>query len=558
MSSPNQIFQSVAVKTPPRSRFDLTHTWKSTADFAQLIPNLLLEVMPGDAIRCNTNLFARAMPMLAPLMHAVDIYEHYFFVPWRLIWDDYEKFIIPQEDETEDTIPVLPYFVPPFNASDEELKALWSLGSLADYFGIPPVPTFQQGPADVSDVRINSLPFRAYQLIYNEYYRDQKLIDKVEINKGSGAESVESMKMLMQLRMRAWEKDYFTSALPKPQQGNPVGFNIDSGSRLVTVRDSAVAQEVSTRFVRYRETQGNTSLGVFGGSGAAGTSGGIYAKKDELGGFTPDNVTGGYIDPNGVWVVEPGNTNPITIEQLRQQMRLQEYMELLMRGGNRYTEVVRNLYGVTPDDLRIGRPAYLGGGKQNLVISEVLQQSQSEAGVSALGEGAGHGISIGSDNRFKAFFREHGYVIGILSIRPRSEYGQGIDKLWLKDNRYDFANPKFAHLGEQPVKNGELWWSYYDGKNREGFGYQPVYEEYRHKPSTVHGDLRRDLAYWTLSRRFENRPRLNADFVQMSPSDFNNIFAVTEASDGSHLIVECEHQVKMLRPLPKYGVPSII
>lgn len=545
MASPNQIYQTVAFRKPARSMFNLSHTWKSTCDFAQLIPNLCLEVLPGDAIKARSNIFMRAMPLKSPVMHNVDVYQHYFFVPYRLIWDNYEKFFIPQDGETQETIPQMPYFTylgkedPPV----ELIPLMQNVGTLLDYMGVPPQPEGGVDDEFLMDTKLSSLPFRAYALIWNEYYRDQNLMDPIEFSKGDGLESTADLIKLLTLRYRAWEKDYFTSALPSPQKNDPIGINAAGHNMSVELDLAKISANQRQQILT---TQSSPAANATINRGAQGD---LY-----LAGQGQGNFPGAWLDPNGTFVVS--GDNYITIEQLRQQMRLQEFMEDLMRGGSRYAEVVRNMFGVTPDDLRLGRPQYLGGGKQNLVISEVLQQSQTVQNESALGDMAGHAISIGSDNRFKGFFKEHGLIIGIMSVRPRSEYGQGVDKFFLKDDRYQFAFPRFAHLGEQPVLNGEVFFSG-DGKNNQGFGYQPIYEEYRHKPSTVHGDLRTNLAWWTLNRRFTSRPNLNADFVQMSPSDFHDIFALTSASDGSHLICEVEHLIKAVRPLPKSGIPTL-
>ena len=548
MASPNQIFETVAVKEPPRSYFNLSHTWKSTVDFAYLIPNLVLDVVPGDVVKCNTNIFIRAMALFAPIMHAVDIYQHYFYVPDRLVWDNYDKFYFEQKNETAETIPIRPYLLPPDGPqSAQELWPLWrDVGSLADYMGLPLWDARTQQRASDEDVTLCSLPFRGYQLIYNDYFRDENLMPEIEINKGDGLESTEDMLKIMQIRKRCWEKDYFTSALTQPQMGNAVGFGVDAGSLRVQLDPGSLADpDYIPRIVT--PDGATTGLAALNKYAEGGISGPLFATSN-------GQNYGAYLDPSGSLIVT-GN-NYVTIEQLRQQMRLQEMKELLNRGGHRYNEVVRNLYGVIPDDLRIGRPSYLGGGKQNLVISEVLQQSQSTT-TTALGEGAGHAISVGSDNRFRCIVKEHGYIFGIMSIRPRAEYAQGVDKHWLKRDRYDFLNPKFAHLGEQPVYNGELFFDYYDGKNREGFGYQPVFEEYRNKPSSVHGAFRNSLAFWTLARRFASRPNLNANFVEMNPDTMNTIFAVTEASDGSHFACEVEHNLHLLRRLPKSGIPTL-
>lgn len=532
----------------------MSSTYKGITGFGILNPIGLYEIYPGDVMKKSTQVFMRAMPMLAPILHECDIYVHDFFVPWRLIWDDYEKFLIPQDGETSETIPVKPYFWPYGNAIYSNYM---KVGSLWDKFGLPVISQNSDLPATqadrTEDQKICSLPFRALALIWNEYYRDQNLQAEIPIPKTSGHESLTSANhaALLSLRYRAWEKDYFTSALPRPQKGEPMGIDIKglAGTRMPVVLDSSgddAEQLIKT-------VNGEVT------SDALGAASGTFL--DDPTAATPKNA---FLDPNGTLFAVPqegSNMGYFTIEMLREMLRLQMFMEQLMRGGSRYAEVVRNMFGQVPDDLRIGRPAYLGGSKQNLVISEVLQQSQSVGSsqaieTSALGDMAGHGISVGSNNGWKALFKEHGYVISLMSVRPRSGYMQGVNKLWLKDDRYEEMWPMFAHLGEQPVWNGELFWSWSDGKNKDTFGYQPIYTEMRTKPSIVTGELRSSLDFWHLNRKFSSRPSLNADFITCTPSQNDRIFAVEESA-SANLIFEASHYVKMIRCIPRDGNPTL-
>ena len=553
MANPNQIFNTVTFKAPRRSLQNLSNTYKGVTGFGVLNPIGVYEIYPGDVMSKSTNIFMRAMPMLAPILHECDIYVHDFFVPWRLIWDDYEKYLIPQDNETSETIPVKPYMSPVGNSTygDSYFAAL-KVGSLGDKFGLPCPSAKTDMPNTASDDnRICTLPFRAYQLIWNEYYRDQNLQDPVEIDKSSGVitgasttEVKNKISALTSLRYRAWEKDYFTSALPRPQKGEPMGIDLRGtpGQRLEVMLDKEAGDPI---IVDANQPH----------------SGALSAESDT--GRLKAGTTDVWINPNGSLYVTPEGTNQgyFTIEMLREAMRLQEFMEQLMRGGSRYAEVVRNMFGQIPDDLRVGRPAYLGGSKQNLVISEVLQQSQSVGAsqaleTSSLGEMAGHGISIGGRNHWKALFKEHGYVISLMSVRPRSAYMQGVNKLWLKDDRYEEMWPLFAHLGEQPVMNGELYWSWTDGKNRDTFGYQPIYTEMRTKPSICTGELRTNLDFWHLNRKFDARPELNGDFITCAPADGNRIFAV-QSTPTANLIFEASNAVKMIRCIPRDGNPTL-
>lgn len=577
MANPNQQFQQVIMPNPPRSRQDLSHTFKFTCDFGALIPNLLLEVVPGDAFKCRTDIFMRMQPMTFPVLHEIDVYQHYFYVPWYMIWNKFEQFLIPQDNEGEGegqtSVPLPPYFIPTEKVNSVRVSASSTLdltndftkNSLWDYLGLRPISVNTDFPqnttAATSDIRIQLAPFIAYQLVYNEYYRDQNLETKLDldywkdwigpsfIKTQTGADNYNEnshLSDLFTLRYRAWEKDIFTSALPFPQKNveGRINLSLAQDAALVTLTEAGLANQALQQWTGDLGST-NSAINV------------DVTDKTLYKGSAPSK---GNIDPNGTLQASLNNaTTYFTIEELRFAYRMQEFGEMLARGGSRLTEVIRSQFGVTPDDLTLSRPRYLGGGKQNIVISEVLQQSQTVAGESALGEFAGHGLSVGSDNKFKAFFSHYGFVIGIMSVRPRTAYGQGVQKLFTKFNRYDYAWPHLSHLGEQPVKNGELYFDYKDGKNDEEFGYQPIYHDYRFIPSRLAGEMRDPLSMgaWHLNRMFDSRPQLNADFIKITPADTNRIFAVTDAAEGQHLICECFHNIKAVRPLPKYGNPTL-
>ena len=551
---------------PPRSRQDLSHTIKMTCDFGALIPNLLLEVVPGDAMKCRTDIFMRMQPMIFPVMHEVDVYQHYFYVPWYMIWDNFEKFIVPQDGEGsgegETPIPMPPYFSPTQAVNSGGKTLLFQKGTLWDYMGLPPISAYTDFPASATDdTRIQLAPFIAYQLIYNSYYRDQSLVAETDLSywKTHDGQNVfngnttndNRLAQLFTLRYRAWEKDLFTSSLPTPQKGPTQGINLALGDGAVDVvlKEAALQSAIYQRIVH---SDGTVDSGNFFGSGTFDNTATGTSRADDN--FQP--LTNAWLDPHGTFEAQLSDlSGSFSIEELRVAYRAQLYGEMLARGGSRLTEMIRSQFGVVPDDLTMSRPRYLGGGKQNIVISEVLQQSQTSDD-SALGEFAGHGISVGSDNRFKAFFSHYGFVIGIMSVRPRTAYGQGVQKLFTKFDRYDYATPVFSHLGEQQVSNGELYFSYTDGKNNQEFGYQPRYYDYRFIASRLAGEMRDTMADFHLNRLFSSRPKLNKDFIEISPSDTNHIFAVTDEG-GQHLITEVYHNIRAVRPVPKYGNPTL-
>lgn len=544
------IFSSIRVRKPKRTAFDLSHEVKLTCDFGELIPFFCQDVIPGDTFKVSVETFVRFAPLIAPIMHRVNVYTHFFFIPYRLVWDEWREFITGGEDGTAS--PVFPRVS--FSGAAGTVGHLVSVGSLMDYFGVP----VENGTlTSSSNLQINLLPFRAYQLVYNEYYRDQNLQQDVDFSLGSGIFSVTKdysnsgsgapgCRECFILRNRCWEKDYFTSALPFPQR-LPVP---------VTVPVNGTVDIVSA------PTLGKQS-GIFVNNDGSIASSGNVENASGLG-MRVDGKPGFY-DPRGTLHGEFNDSSNITINELRRAFSLQRWLENNARAGSRYIEQILSHFGVRSSDARLQRPEYLGGGKSPVVISEVMQTS--ETANSPQGNLAGNASSYGVSHSFKRFFEEHGLVIGILSVMPRSNYQDGLPKLFGKFDKFDYYFPEFAHLGEQEIKQYEAFCNLSESldsgaSNSKLFGYTPRYAEYRFVNSSVHGYFRTSLNFWHLGRIFskENPPVLNSSFVEVratgSSTGLNRIFAVEDTS-YDRLWIQMYVKFTALRPLPKYGTPGL-
>lgn len=509
------MFNQVQFRKPKRNVFNLSHERKFSMKMGELTPIFCEEVIPGDSFKINSEVLLRMAPMLAPVMHRVNVFTHYFFVPNRIIWNDWEDFITGGEDGTSN--PVLPYV----NTGGTQFKS----GTLPDYLGCP--------TADSASVytSINALPFRAYQAIYNEYYRDQNVQDSVEFSKESGQESSAN---LFPIRKRCWEKDYFTSALPWTQRGGAVELPLLGDSQVNLVLPSSNQRIVD-------------------GNGDPVTSVNALQTNAVTGTLTGDKSVGlpAYLDPNGTLEADLSNVTGATISELRNAVKLQEWLEKNARGGSRYIEQILQHFGVRSSDSRLQRPEYLGGSKNPVVISEVLQTSESSTSPQA--NMAGHGVSAGNSPSFSRSFEEHGYIIGIISVLPKTCYQQGFRRHLLKDDKFQYFWPEFAHIGEQEVMNSELYHDYTAGVDKTAFGYQSRYSEYKYIPSSVHGDFKDSLNYWHMGRIFDSKPNLNASFVQSNPTQ--RIFAVTD--DSAKLYAQVYNDVKAIRPIPRFSNPQL-
>jgi len=506
-------FYSAKTRRMQRNKFNLSHERKLSCKMADLVPIYLQEIIPSDKFSVNSEIFMRLAPMISPIMHRVNVTTHFFFVPNRIIWDNWKDFITGGEDGAAD--PVFPYI----NISNAE-RAYLSKGSLADYFGYPII-------SDTADVagshQINALPFRAYQSIFNEYYRDQNLQTKVDLATNEDG-AVTNAAALQALRTRNWEKDYYTSCLPNAQKGDPVGIPVD---------------------FNYKDQSD-----VFDSAGGDALSGDLNA------GGTPSrlNVIG---TPARIENLEEEGVS-VTVEQLRVAVRLQEWLEKNMRAGSRYVESIMAHFGARVPDYTADRPIYLGGGKQPVNISTTHSTYSGEsANTHDLPQGnmSGNGISVGNTNKFSHKFTEHGFVIGIMSTLPRTAYQQAEERVWTKFDKFSYYWPEFSQLGEQEVKNSEIYKDFNDAVYNDGtFGYQSRYAEYKYQQSKVAGDMHDSLAHWHMGRIFNGQQALNEQFVQADPR--KDIFAVTDP-DVDNLYVQVYNNVQALRPIPKYNVPTL-
>ncbi|QCQ85116.1 major capsid protein [Blackfly microvirus SF02] len=531
------LFNTIQVKKPNRNFFDLTHDVKLSFNMGELIPVCCMEAVPGDKFNISCETLVRFAPLIAPVMHRFNVFVHYFFVPNRLLWLNWENYITgnnlqgPAGPTTTPTMPYLKVGGPSAAPPDNNYSALF------DYLGIPNPD--DNIPANTNTERVNALPFAAYNKIYADYYRDENLIAddaSWELEDGDNSASMNT-----DIRKRAWEHDYFTSALPWAQKGNQVEIPLG------TVELDPANIPTPGRFRKAVDYTTQAAAGTI----SANVAGGVPVD------VVPDTLV---YDPNGSLTV--GAT---TINDLRRAFRLQEWLEKNARGGTRYNESIFNHFGVKSPDQRLQRPEYIVGTKSPVIVSEVLNTT----GTTTLPQGnmSGHGISVTAGGYGKYYCQEHGYIIGIMSVMPRTAYQQGIPRHFLKgmqgsfsaggdnfsDGRFDFYWPEFANIGEQSIANRELFAFQGDSPGAVVFGYLPRYAEYKFQPSRVAGDFRNTLSTWQEGRIFATAPALNQAFVECVPD--TRIFAVT-AADTQHMYAQVLNKITAVRPMPKYGTPQ--
>lgn len=578
------IFSKTPINRPKRNLFNLSYQNKFSCNLGQLVPIMCKPVVPGDTFKCSTELFVRTAPLVSPMFQQLDVYVHYFYVPNRLICRDWEQYISPHA--TKDNPQPSELQLPSIDLRDKKTfqfpnKSLFGNGTLMDFLGYHGQA---EGTTDENALVASILPVNAYNLIYQSYYCDQNLglssrvddpflLDEMQVYGANDGfeekyegDAGEPLFNYFSLRQRCWKKDYFTSALPFTQRGADVHLPLYGNASIVpdgtfveaTIDNSSIFKSLSGKAIK-----GGGNVDIHGLVGNSYNISGSMDNKDNTGILVHTHT--GKVDSKELakkLSVDLDNVSAATINELRRATRLQQYLETSARVGGRYKEFVLGHFGVNVPDGRLQRPEYLGGGVCKISIGEVTQTSMtvnSGDDVAALGQMAGRGSAYGNSNSFKHSFPEHGYVMAIMSIQPKAAYFQGVCRDLLKQDRLDIYTPEFANLGEQPIMNAELFAG--GSKPKETFGYTPRYAEYKFSLDEIHGQFRDTLDTWHMARVFGDQPTLSNKFIEVNEKEdgLNRVFAVPGTSENpvEHFYVYVQNNIKALRPMPIFGVPTL-
>lgn len=532
-----------------RSTFDRNSSVKTSFNVGDIVPFYVDEVLPGDTFDIDTSKVIRMPSLLTPIMDNLYLDTYYFFVPNRIVWQHWKELM--GENNESAWIPTTEYEVPQITAP----SGGWSIGTIADYMGVP---------TGVSGLSVNALPFRAYALICNEWFRDENLCDPLNIpltdatvagvNTGTFVTDVAKGGLPYKA---AKYRDYFTSCLPAPQKSEDVTIPVSGGANYPVMSLDDKIPNVGSVATTWTDVKGGVSSANWhlGGDNYNGQLPG-----NDLGMFNVSSSVSSLVAPTNLWAINDGVVSTATINQLRLAFQVQKLYERDARGGTRYIEVLKSHFGVTSPDARLQRPEYLGGNRIPIVISEINQTSGTSANSTPQGNPSGQSRTTDVHSDFKKSFVEHGFIIGVMVARYDHTYQQGLERFWSRKGRLDYYWPVFANIGEQAVLNKEIY-AQGNGTDDEVFGYQEAWADYRYKPNRVTGEMRsqapQSLDVWHLGDDYSKLPSLSDSWIQEDSAVVNRVIAVSE-ENSNQLWADIFIKNKCTRAMPMYSIPGLI
>lgn len=550
-----------------RSTFDRSSGHKTTFNAGKLVPIYVDEVLPGDTFEMKTSAIIRGSTPIYPVMDNANLDIYFFYVPNRLVWDHWKEF--NGENTTSKWEQTVEYSIPQMAAPSGNGEVVgWEKGTLADYMGIPTL-IGPGAPQSEAQWTVNHLPFRAYCLIYNEWFRDQNLQDPVLIDTGDSQTNgshlipeTEPIEQQIQAALKGANLlpvnkyfDYFTGALPEPQKGPDILLPLGNTAPVITTNNDVSGITSSSPGLRFKSnTPINSQANLAIAPGGYGTGNLIHTTANA------DLANGNMIPAN--LYADLGNATAATINELRLAFQLQRLYERDARGGTRYIEIIKSHFGVTSPDARLQRPEYLGGERIPINIDQVIQTSGTMEGTTPQGNTAAYSLTGNQGSYFKHSFVEHGYVLGLACVRTEHTYQQGLEKIWNRKNRFDFYWPALANIGEQAILNKEIYLQSSEEANEQAFGYQEAWAEYRYKPSRVSSAFRSNietgsLDAWHYADYYEELPKLSAEWIQETYKNVDRTLAVQSTLEDQY-IADFWFKCKCTRPMPIYSIPGLI